>query len=117
MVKIRCMIISEEEWKYLPYSVSKYFKVGKRGNFICYIACLSPYLISKISKMLKSISINGHRRKQVEDTFKVFCLNCDKSTPHIELPYVPFMDKKIKCTVCGDEQFDKFAIYTSRFRN
>jgi len=62
-------------------------------------------------------SIKNHCRIPKEDTFKVFCLYCDKSTTHIELPFIPFMDKKIKCTVCGDEQLDKFAIYTSRTRS
>jgi len=64
------------------------------------------------------MTVKNHRRKQAEDTFKVFCLYCDKSTPHIDIPsFIPFMDKKIKCTVCGDEQLDKYAIYTGRFRS
>jgi len=66
MVKIRCMIISEEEYKRLPYSVSKYFKIGKRDNFICYIACMSPYLISKVSKMISSNSVKCHSRRVFE---------------------------------------------------
>ena len=60
-------------------------------------------------------SIKNHYRK--EDTFKVFCLYCDKTTPHVDVPFIPFMDKKIRCTKCGEVQFSKDAIYTGRSRS
>lgn len=51
-IKVRCMIISENEWKRLPHDLSKKFDVSKKDNFNCYIGCMSPYLISKTQKIL-----------------------------------------------------------------
>lgn len=52
--KIRCMIISEDDWKFLPYNLAKHFEGSEKDNFKCYIGCMSQYLITKIQKELKS---------------------------------------------------------------
>ncbi len=54
--KIRCMIISEDDWKYLPYNLAKYFEGSKKDDFKCYIGCMSQYLISKTQNELKKKS-------------------------------------------------------------
>ncbi len=51
--KIRCMIISEDDYKYLSYNLAKHFEGSKKGDFECYIGCMSQHLITKIQDLLK----------------------------------------------------------------
>jgi len=65
-MKIRCMIISKGEWMRLPYNIAKRFDVSKKGNIEVYIACLSPYLISKVNRLIErqTLNVESFKRNQ-----------------------------------------------------
>ncbi len=51
--KIRCIVISEDEWKSLPYDLANKFNIAKKDDFTVYMGCMSSYLIKKTQSLLK----------------------------------------------------------------
>lgn len=64
--------------------------------------------------MVKKVTICGCY--DPGETFRVFCLYCDKPTPHIDAPFEQLKPREVKCTICGETQETTYAIFTSKQR-